>query len=92
MSRRSPHRERAEQIVAMVMTRAIHERWSARRTRQQLRTSMSRLEISDSIRYAAVRSVTGGGVLDIPDRDQVELVSRGPRKRRQRRKDRHAAR
>lgn len=92
MSRRTSHRDRAEQVVSMLVTRAVREHWNAKRLRERIRTSLTRMKISDSIRYAAIRAVTGGGVLDIPDREQVDLIARGPRKRRTRRKERHGSR
>lgn len=77
-------RVEAEDAVRAVLDSC--PRASARHLRRALREAFWRVAASRSTWYAAIKSVTGGGVLDLKDRGQPELVDRGPRPKRRRTK------
>lgn len=85
--RRSIQRIDAVAAIRAVLDRAEMLAWSARTIRAELREAFFRVHrCSRSVWYAALHDVTGGGVLDIKDARQPELVARGPRAKRKRRK------
>lgn len=86
MSTRSPHRALAERLVREVLAAADTRASSAREIRRLLRVRFATTTVSDAVRYAAVRAVTGGGLLDLRDARQPTLLDRGPRRRRSRKK------
>ena len=74
----------AEDRIRQILDRAEMMAWSAKATRRELRDAYWGVVASRSLWYAALRRVTGGGVLDIRDARQPELVARGPRSKRRR--------
>lgn len=94
--RRSSFRRLAEAVVGLVMKRALALRLDAKAQRRALRESYEKLLHTDLVTigkspraawYAAIRAVTGGGVLDITDSRQEPLpLNVGPRRPRSRRK------
>ena len=86
MSRRSPHRVLAERLVREVLAAAETRGSSAREIRRLLRVAFGATTVTTAVRYAAVRAVTGGGLLDLRDARQPTLLDRGPRRIRSRKK------
>ena len=83
--RRTRARVEAEDTIGQLLARAELLAWSAKTTRAELREAFWRVSASRSTWYAALNTVSGGGVLDIRDARQRELVDRGPRAKRKRR-------
>jgi hypothetical protein len=86
MSRRSPHRALAERLVREVLAAADTRGSSAREIRRQIRAAFAPTTITSAVRYAAVRAVTGAGLLDLRPARQPSLLDRGPRRIRSRKK------
>ena len=83
--RRTIPRIDAVAAIRWVLDRAEMLAWSAKTIRGELREAYFRVRrCSRSTWYAALHDVTGGGVLDIRDARQPELVARGPRSKRRR--------
>ena len=80
------------QLVIAVIARARAHGLSARAVRRMLRLEFDGTGIAPWIRYAAVRDVTGFGVLDLPDPCQVALLRADKTRPRRRAKENHAAR
>lgn len=91
MSARSVHRAYAERLVREVLAAADTRGLPARVIRRLLRARFAVTNVSNAVRYAAVRAVTGGGLLDLRDARQPTLLDRGPRRRRSRKKASDAA-
>lgn len=90
--RRSIERIDAVAAIRFVMARAEMGAWSAKTIRAELRETYYRVHrCSRATWYAALRDVTGGGVLDIKDARQPELIARGPRVKRNRQKGKRRA-
>ncbi len=86
MSSRTAHRVLAERLVREVLAVAETRASNAREIRRLLRARFATTTVTDAVRYAAVRAVTGGGLLDLRDARQPMLLDRGPRRTRPRRK------
>jgi hypothetical protein len=94
---RSSFRVAATAVIRRVLERAIENRLDARAQRRALRLAFRQFLNSTPVSiglsprscwYAAVRDVTGGGVLDLTDPRQQPLpIEVGPRRSRVRRKD-----
>lgn len=84
MTVRSPYFVTAQRIVREVLAIVETRGATAREARRLFRARHASTSIPLSVWYAAVRAVTGGGLLDLPNARQPTLLDRGPRRRRPR--------
>ena len=87
---RLSHRLLAERLAREVLLAAEHRGATARETRRMLRARLASLTVSRSLWYAAAVRVAGCRLLDLADFRQPDLLPRGPRRNRPRKKA-HAA-
>ncbi len=84
MTVRAAHQAYAQRLVREVLAVVETRGATAREARRLFRARRAATSIIASVWYAAVRAVTGGGLLDLGNARQPTLLDRGPRRRRSR--------
>lgn len=82
MTVRSAHHTYAQHVVREVLAVVETRGATAREARRLFRARHAITSIPRSVWYAAVRAVTGGGLLDLRNARQPQLLDHGPRRRR----------
>jgi hypothetical protein len=101
IDRKSSFRRAAEPLIASVIARAKARQTTAKGLRAMLREAFDALLLNfgsmspkrpRGVWYAALKDVTGAGVLDLPDHCQVALLRAEKTRPRRTRKEKHVAR